>query len=293
MDIVVEDLEYVYSPRTPMELKALAGISLTIPAGTVLAILGMSGSGKTTLLKTLNGLLAPTSGKILIDGHDIREFGPELRKRVGLVFQQPERQVFENTVLNDISFVLNHFSDLSQKEIQKRVALAAEMVGLELDKLANRAPWTLSDGQKRLVAMAGIMTNDPEVLILDEPTVGLGPEAIQTIFRLIERLKKDKKRSVILVSHQIDAFVQQVDKIAVLDKGGLAACGTPAEVCEALGDNLSLRPLLPEPALLIYDLRRRGANIPPDEYNLRKLAQWLVRIMRKDTTIPANTRFRN
>jgi len=293
MDIIIEDLEYVYNPGTPMELKALQGISLTIPSGSVLAILGTSGSGKTTLLKTLNGLLTPTSGKVLIDGKDVRQFGAELRKRAGLVFQQPERQVFEKTVFEDISFVLRHFSDLSQEEIRKRVAMAAKLVGLDLDKLGNRTPWKLSVGEKRLVAMAGVMANDPDVLILDEPTIGLGPGAVETVLKLVERLKNDNKRTVILVSHQIDAFLQHVDKIAVLDIGRLAAFGTPAEVCEALGENFSLRPLLPEPALLIHDLRRWGVDVPTEEYDLRKLAKRIVGVIKQDSSACIRARSEN
>ncbi|MGC8905943.1 MAG: ATP-binding cassette domain-containing protein [Desulfomonilaceae bacterium] len=276
MDIVIEDLEYVYSPGTPMELKALQGVSLHIPAGSVLAILGASGSGKTTLLKNLNGLLLPTAGKILIDGKDIRDFGPELRKRAGLVCQQPERQVFEKTVFLDISFALRHFSAMSREEIHERVAAAANLVGLDLDAVGDRPPWTLSEGEKRQVAMAGVLANDPELLILDEPTIGLGPKSMETVLKLVERFRKDKSHTVIIVSHQIDAFLDCIDKIAVLDRGRLAAYGTPAEVCEILGANPAFRPLLPELALLIYDLRRSGVDLPPDEYNLRTLAKKII-----------------
>ncbi len=285
MDIVIEDLGYVYNPGTPLEQKALEGISITIPTGSVLAILGKSGSGKTTLLKTLNGLLVPTSGKILIDGQDVRKYGAELRKRIGLVLQQPERQVFEKTVFRDISFVLRHFTDMSDEEIRDRVAIAAKLVGLDLYKLRDRPPWTLSDGEKRLVAMAGVITNDPEILILDEPTIGLGPTAVETIVRMVQTLKYNSKRTVILVSHLIDPFIQLIDKIAVLDSGTLVAHGTPQQVCEILGDDLSLRLLLPEPALLIRDLRRMGIDIPTDEYNLRRLAERLVALIRQDAKI--------
>lgn len=281
MDIDIQDLHYVYNPGTPMELKALEGISLTIPTGCVVAVLGASGSGKTTLLKTLNGLLVPTAGKILVDGKDIRQFGAELRKRAGLVFQQPERQVFEKTVFEDISFVLRYFSDLSSEEIRQRVEIAAKLVGLDLDTLGNRAPWALSDGEKRRVAIAGIVANDPEVLILDEPTVGLGPESQAHVLNLVHRLKQDRTRTVIVVSHQIDAFLQYVDKIGILDRGILAAYGTPAEVCEALRENPTLRPLLPELTLLIHDLKHEGIDVPPDEYDLQTLAKIIVGLVKQ------------
>uniref|UniRef100_A0A7C4ASM1 ATP-binding cassette domain-containing protein n=1 Tax=Desulfomonile tiedjei TaxID=2358 RepID=A0A7C4ASM1_9BACT len=286
MDIVIEDLEYVYSPGTPMELKALQGVSLRIPAGSALAILGASGSGKTTLLKNLNGLLIPTAGHILIDGKDIRRFGPELRKRAGLVCQQPERQVFEKTVFLDISFALRHFSAMSHEEIRQRVAAAAQLVGLDLDAVGDRPPWTLSDGEKRRVAMAGVLANDPEILILDEPTIGLGPQSVETVLNLIEGFRRDKSHTVVIVSHQIDAFLEQIDKIAVLDRGTLAAYGTPAEVCEMLGENPALRPLLPELALLIHDLRRRGFDLPRDEYNLRTLAKEILGLSERSKPTP-------
>ncbi len=286
MDIVIEDLEYVYNPGTPTELKALDGISLTIPSGAALAILGASGSGKTTLLKNLNGLLLPTAGKILIDGKDIRQFGAELRKRAGLVCQQPERQVFEKTVFRDISFALRHFSTLSNGEINQRVAAAANLVGLDLDAIGDRSPWTLSDGEKRRVAMAGVLANDPQVLILDEPTVGLGPQSVETVLKLLERFRKERSRTVVIVSHQIDVFLEHIDTLAVLERGTLAAYGTPAKVCEILGDNPMLRPLLPELPLLIHDLRRRGFDVPPHEYNFHTLAKRILGLRERRTQTP-------
>lgn len=282
MEIIVEDLDYVYNPGTPLEIQALKNISFRIPSGTVLGILGAAASGKTTLLKILNGLLTPTAGRVLIAGQDIQTFKAGLRKRVGLVFQQPERQVFEKTVFRDISFVLKLFSDLSDEIIQERVRQASELVGLDIETLADRSPWTLSKGEMRLVAIAGVLANQPEVLILDEPTVGLGPESVINLVTLIRTMKTEKRQTVILVSHNMDPFLSDVDKLLVLDQGRLAAHGTPAEVCNIMGNDTNMRLLLPEIALLIHDLQREGIPVPTDSYSIPVLAQRLVALMNRE-----------
>ncbi|MDQ1240552.1 MAG: energy-coupling factor transport system ATP-binding protein [Thermodesulfobacteriota bacterium] len=282
MEIVIEDLDYVYNPGTPLEVQALRNISFDIPSGTILGILGAAASGKTTLLKILNGLLTPTAGRVLMAGRDIRTFKAGLRRKVGLVFQQPERQVFEKTVFRDISFVLKLFSDLPDAIIQERVRQASDLVGLDIETLAERSPWTLSKGEMRLTAIAGVLANQPEVLILDEPTVGLGPESVTKLVTLIRRMKTHKRQTVILVSHNMDPFLSDVDKILVLHQGCLAAHGTPAEVCNIIGNDPNMRLLLPEIALLIHDLQKQGIPVPADNYSIPVLARTLVALMNRE-----------
>lgn len=279
MEISVQGLDYAYNPGTPLEVWALRNVTFSLPSGNVVGILGASASGKTTLLKILNGLLTPTAGRVLIEGRDTRNFDAELRKKVGLVFQQPERQVFERTVFEDIAFVLKLFSELPERVIHERVLAASELVGLDIHTVAERSPWTLSTGEMRLVAIAGLLANEPEVLILDEPTVGLGPESISRLVELIRRMKTGKSRTVILVSHTMDPFLSDLDALLVLGKGRLAAYGTPGEVCRALGDDPEMRPLLPEIALLVHDLQREGAPIKADNYSIPILAQRLVDVV--------------
>lgn len=282
MEIVIEDLDYIYNPGTPLEVQALRNISLRIHSGTVLGILGVAASGKTTLLKILNGLLTPTAGRVLIAGRDIQTFKAGLRRKVGLVFQQPEKQIFEKTVFRDISFVLRLFSTLPDDIIRDRVRHASELLGLDIETLAERSPWSLSKGEMRLTAIAGVLANQPEILILDEPTVGLGAESVTNLVTLIRRMKTEKRQTVVLVSHNMDPFLSVVDNLLVLDKGRLAAHGTPAEVCNTIGNDPNMRLLMPEIALLIHDLQKEGIPISTDNYSIPTLARRLVALMNRD-----------
>jgi energy-coupling factor transport system ATP-binding protein len=268
LEIQVENLEYVYNPGTPLELKALSGIDFTLPAGKFLGILGGTGSGKTTLIRTLNGLLTPTSGRILLDGKDARKYGPGLRKKVGVVFQRPERQLFEETVYKDISFVLRRRTDLSQETVYERVRRTSEVLGLDLDKLGERSPINLSEAEKRKVAIAGILVNEPEALVLDEPAVGLDPPSIGNLLAVLERMKESRDKIVIVVSHDMEPFLHLLDFLMLLDKGKALAFGAPDDVCRSVGDYPTLRPLLPDLALLVYDLRCAGYDIPPNEFRI-------------------------
>lgn len=279
MEIRADHIEYVYNPGTPLELKALNDLSFTLPTGSVTGILGASGSGKTTLVRNLNGLLEPTNGSVLVDGIDTRAYGPELRRRVGLVFQRPERQLFEETVFKDISFVLRRFTKLSETEIFRRVEQASALVGLDINQIGSRSPMTLSDGERRKVAIAGILTNEPQVLILDEPAVGLDLPSVVNLVRLIQEIKQGGDRSVIIVSHDLDAFLTVLDTLIVLDQGRLAAFGSPMTVCAQLGDDPQIRPFLPEPALLLYDLHKNGFPVNRNEFRIQVLAQQLAGLL--------------
>jgi energy-coupling factor transport system ATP-binding protein len=278
VELLVQDLEYVYYRSTPLEVRALHGVSFSVPQGEVLGILGGTGSGKTTLIKNLNGLLFPTSGRVLVDGIDSRECGPELRRRIGLVFQRPERQLFEETVYRDISFVLRRFSSLTETQIRDRVGDACSLIGLDLGEIRDRSPLALSDGEKRKVAIAGILVNEPEVMILDEPAVGLDPPAIADLVRFIEEIKARGNRSVILVSHDIEYFLPVVDRLLVLRDGTAAAWGSPAEVCRDLSNDREMRALLPGLALLVHDLQEAGCPLEPSGYRVPDLIDQMLRL---------------
>jgi energy-coupling factor transport system ATP-binding protein len=276
LKIQVENLDYVYNPGTSLEIKALEAISFGLSTGTFVGILGGTGSGKTTLVKNLNGLLAPTRGRVLLDGTDIRSYGPGLRLRVGVVFQRPERQLFEETVFGDISFVLRRSSNLSIAEINNKVRNACELVGLNIDEIGQRSPMALSDGAKRKVAIAGILVNQPEVLILDEPAVGLDPPSLADLTRVLEEMKKSRDKTVVIVSHDMEPFLPLLDLMMVLKQGRIAALGLPSEVCEALENDPATRELLPELALLVHDLRKAGVPLAPDEFRIHILVERLV-----------------
>jgi energy-coupling factor transport system ATP-binding protein len=276
LKIQVENLDYVYNPGTPLEMKALEDLSFGLEAGTFLGILGGTGSGKTTLIKNLNGLFTPTRGRVLLDGRDVREYGPALRLKVGLAFQRPERQLFEETVFKDISFVLRRFSNLSEVEIGAKVRNACELLGLNIDEIEEQSPMALADGAKRKVAIAGILVNEPEVLILDEPAVGLDPPSLAALIRALEKIKEPHDRTVVIVSHDMEPFLPILDLLMVLKQGRIAAFGAPSEVCESLENNPDTRALLPELALLVHELRRAGVPLSQDEYRIPVLVERLA-----------------
>jgi energy-coupling factor transport system ATP-binding protein len=254
-------------------MKAIENISFGLAAGDFLGILGGTGSGKTTLIKNLNGLLTPTRGRVLLDGTDIRSFGPGLRLKVGAVFQRPERQLFEETVYADISFVLRRSSNVSEEKIRDEVQRASELVGLNIEEFGERPPLSLPDGAKRKVAIAGILVNKPEVLILDEPAVGLDPRSLADLIRTLEEMKNRRERTVVIVSHDMEPFLPILDLMMVLNQGRIAAFGSPSEVCETLADDPGTRELLPELALLIHSLRRAGVPLSRDEFRIPVLVE--------------------
>lgn len=278
MHITFDRVTHTYNKDTPLELTALSGISFDLPSDRSLGILGGTGSGKTTLIKLLNGLLYPTNGRVLIDGKDTRDYGSELALRVGVVFQRPERQLFEDTVFNDISFVLRRFSGLPQSEIREITWSAGRLMGLNLDHIGERHPESLSDSEKRKVAIAGILVNQPRVLVLDEPGVGLDPATVSDLVQLLGTMKASGERSVIIVSHDIGPFLPILDTLLVLNQGKRAAMGTPEEVCEELSEHIEMRSILPPIALLVHELRLAGFSIPFGEYRIPELAEEIARL---------------
>ena len=232
MSIKVTKLNHIYDKGMPTEQKALTDVSFEIADGELVGIIGHTGSGKSTLLQHLNGLLKASSGSIEIGGTDITRPGVsmvEIRKKVGLVFQYPEYQLFEVSVAKDVAYGPGNLG-LSQEEIDKRVREAIALVGLDYEKVKDRSPFELSGGQKRAVAIAGVVAMKPEVLILDEPTAGLDPRSHKDILRMIREVHEKTGNITILVSHNMGDVAEMADKVMVIDGGKLVVMGTPEEV---------------------------------------------------------------
>ncbi len=262
--IRVESLTHIYQRGTSLEKRALEEISFEVFEGECVAIIGETGSGKTTLIQHLNGLLKPTHGRIFIEGIDLSRSPlslAELRRRVGLVFQYPEHQIFEETVAKDISFVLRQGSTLTPMEIEEKVKAACLRVGMDYTIFHHRSPFELSSGEMRRVALAAALIQDPKILILDEPTVGLDSEGKQEILREIADLRRTKS-TVIIVSHMVDDLLNLVDRLIVLDRGKIHAVGTPAEVFATLFKEKKFLFLVPPVFLLLLELREEGWEIP-------------------------------
>ncbi|MBI5571495.1 MAG: ATP-binding cassette domain-containing protein [Desulfomonile tiedjei] len=276
MEIRVDKLTHWYNPGTSLQVSALEDVSFIVPAGKVLGILGGTGSGKTTLIKHLNGLLTPTQGRVLLDGKDVETYGPGLGRKVGVVLQRPERQLFDETVFRDISFVLRRFTALDQAEISLRVRRACELVGLDLEAVGDRSPHALSDGEKRKTAIAGVLVNEPDVLVLDEPAVGLDPPSMADVIRLLDGMKQAGDRTIVIVSHDMGPFLTLLDSLLVLNAGRVSAFGSPGEVCAGLSDDPVMRNYLPRLALLVHDLAERGFPVGLDAFTIETLAEQLV-----------------
>jgi energy-coupling factor transport system ATP-binding protein len=266
----------------PYESVALTDISFEIGKGEFVGIIGHTGSGKSTLIQHLNGLLKPKSGSIRIDGVDITGKDVkmrDIRRQIGLVFQYPEYQLFEETVHKDVAYGPLNLG-LTQEEADERVVEAIGLVGLSYDDIANRSPFELSGGQKRRVAIAGVIAMKPELLILDEPTAGLDPKAHADILEMIERIHEVQKNSIILVSHNMGDIARLSDKVLVMDRGKLALSGTPAEVFReaALLESLGLG--LPPSAFLMRELQSRGVPVPADILTIEAAEEELYRILK-------------
>ncbi len=263
MSIQAEHLTYIYNKGMAYETAALSDVSFTIQTGEFTGIIGHTGSGKSTLIQQLNGILKPDSGRILIDGVDITAKDvklSEIRKQVGLVFQYPEYQLFEETVSLDVAFGPLNLG-LEKEEAQKRVREAMELVGLSYERLKDRSPFELSGGQKRRAAIAGVIAMKPKVLILDEPTAGLDPKAHDDIIRMLEEIHRHEKNNIILVSHNMSDVAEAADRIIVMDRGRIAAMGTPQEVYQngKLIEAIGLE--LPDTMQLALQLEKRGIHL--------------------------------
>lgn len=238
MSISVKDLRYTYEPGMPGETVALDGVTFDVPDGTVLGVIGHTGSGKSTMLQHLNGLIKPDSGEIWIDDQCItggRVRMTEIRRRVGLVFQYPEYQLFEETVAKDVAFGPKNLG-LSEEETDERVREAIGLVGLDHEEIKDLSPFELSGGMKRRVAIAGVIAMRPKVLIFDEPTAGLDPQAHREILSMIRRIHEEMGIILIFVSHNMGDIAEMSDRVIVMSEGKISLEGTPEEVFSREGE---------------------------------------------------------
>ena len=282
MSIKIENLTHIYMPKTPFEKKALDDVNLYIEDGEFIALIGHTGSGKSTLIQHLNGLLEPSSGKIIVDDIDITEKGVKLsdiRKKVGLVFQYPEYQLFEETIEKDIAFGPTNLG-LGQEEILVRVKRAMEMVGLDYDKYKDVSPFELSGGQKRRVAIAGVIAMEPKVLILDEPTAGLDPKGREDILAQIKKLHDEYKMTIILVS--MEDVGKLAKRIVVMNHGKVALQGEPKDVFKEIDTLEEIGLGVPQVTYLMRELKRRGFNVSDEVFTVEQGKEELLKIFVND-----------
>ncbi len=267
--IRVENLTYTYNPGMPDATTALENVSFTVEEGDFVGIIGSTGSGKSTLISHMNGLNRPTEGKILIDGQDIWADPSKIRDvrfKVGLVFQYPEYQLFEETCYKDIAFGPKNMG-LDEKEIDRRVHEAAEFVGLD-KALLERSPFELSGGQKRRVAVAGVMAMEPRILVLDEPAAGLDPEGREQILSQVKEYHKKTGTTVLLVSHSMEDIANYADKVLVMDQKHIAMYDTVEKVFARADELLKIGLSVPQVTKIFLRLRQMGLDIPTDVYTV-------------------------
>lgn len=283
MSIEVNQVTYTYMPQTAFERTALSKITLTIEEGVLTAIAGHTGSGKSTLVQHLNGILRPTQGSVLVDGQDLSakdKTSITARRRVGMVFQYPEHQLFEETVEEDIAFGPKNLG-LSSEEIARRVRRAMELVRLDYDTYRERSPFQLSGGQKRRAAIAGVLAMEPKYLVLDEPTAGLDPRGRDDLLQRIVRLHREKKMTVIFVSHNMDDIARLADRVIFMHEGRVLLDGPPRE---AFREKLALKTAgleEPETVTLLEKLQQRGLAVNTDAFTAEETAQRIIRALRK------------
>ena len=283
MPIVIEHLNYVYMSGGPYETHALDDVSLTIGDGEFVGLIGHTGSGKSTLVQHLNGLLLPTSGTITVDGLNIADKATDrraIRRKVGLVFQYPENQLFEETVEKDIAFGPRNLG-LDEAEIDRRVRDAMRKVALDYDALHERSVFELSGGQMRRVAIAGVLAMEPRTLVLDEPCAGLDPRGREEILGLIRDLHRDTVATIVMVSHSMDDVASLAERVIVMNHGELVMDGAPRDVF-ACGEELRGMGLdVPQAVQLADKLRERGFDIPEGIYRIEEIKAEIEKIAAK------------
>ncbi|NLV92219.1 MAG: energy-coupling factor transporter ATPase [Firmicutes bacterium] len=265
MSIELRGVSYTYGLGTPLAHPALKDINLTIADGEIVGLIGHTGSGKSTLIQHLNGLLKPTKGQVLIDGVDISAKGVrlrEIRQRVGLVFQYPEHQLFEETVAADIAFGPKNLG-LEGEALEARVRKAMSQVHLNYEELRDRSPFELSGGQKRRVALAGVLAMEPKVLVLDEPSAGLDPKSRRDLLALVKELH-ESGLSIVFVTHNMSEVAMLAERLVVMHRGRIAMDGTPREIFSQ-GEKLAAMGLgVPEVTQIVRELRAGGITVPED-----------------------------
>ena len=283
MSIEVKGLTHIYSEGLPHESVALENVSFNVEDGQLVGVIGHTGSGKSTLVQHLNGLLRPKSGTIVVGDVDITADGVvmrDIRRKIGLVFQYPEYQLFEETVAKDVAFGPGNLG-LSQEETEQRVKEAIQMVGLDYDAVKNVSPFELSGGQKRRVAIAGVIAMKPEILILDEPTAGLNPKAHDDILAMVRAIHEQEKNIISLISHNMNDIAAMADKVIVMDRGQVAMDGTPAQVFSR-GEELKAMGLaLPDSMELVARLRRAGMDIDTSCLTMEQAADEIAKVLKR------------
>ena len=279
----LKNICYTYGVGTPFEKKAVNDVSFSVNKGELIGIIGHTGSGKSTLVQMLNGLMKPTSGQVLLDGVDIWDKPKEIRKirfKVGMVFQYPEYQLFEETVYKDIAFGPTN-KGLSAEEIDKEVRRAARFTGLK-DELLDKSPFDLSGGEKRRAAIAGVIAMDPDVLGLDEPTAGLDPMGRDVLLSQIVRYHKERQNTVLLVSHSMEDIARVADRIVVMNKSKLVMFDETQKVF-ARGDELEKIGLrIPQITKIMSQLRKRGVDVPEGILTVDSAVDYLLPLIKKE-----------
>lgn len=280
MPIIIENLTHTYMPGSVTQFTALYNINLTVADGEFFGIIGHTGSGKSTLILQLNGLIQPTSGRVIVDGFDMNEKKQRAagRKLVGMVFQYPDYQLFDSTVYDDICFGLKNLK-LPEEEIRTRAYEAMELVGLDTKQDAEKSPFELSGGKKRRAALAGIIAMRPKYLVMDEPMAGLDPSGRREVMKTIEGLRAELGCSVIMVSHSMEDVARSAERIAVLNNGKVYAVGTPTEIFSRTAELASIGLDTPATAQLVEKLRGMGCKIPDGLYTNEKFEKWLKEVL--------------
>ncbi len=284
--IEVKDLCFTYGINTPFEKKAVIDLNLSVNEGEVIGLIGHTGSGKSTFVQMLNGLIRPTSGKVFLNGEDIWEKPKEIRKirfKVGMVFQYPEYQLFDETVYKDISFgPIN--KGLSGKEVDETVRKAAKFVGLS-DELLNQSPFDLSGGEKRRAAIAGVIAMDPDVLVLDEPTAGLDPMGRNLLLSQIMQYHRERKNTIIIVSHSMEDIARIADRVMVINNGKLEMLDTPEKVFSEAERLEKMGLEVPQITKIMLALKEKGYDVPSGILTVEKAFLEVVNLLKKEGKI--------
>jgi energy-coupling factor transport system ATP-binding protein len=280
MLIEVKSVSHQYSQDDPTGY-ALKDINFSVAREEFVGLVGHTGSGKSTLVQSLNGLLKPTEGQIFIDGEEIttKDNLKEVRQKVGLVFQYPEQQLFEETVFADVAFGPRNL-ELSDSEVEERVAEALESVNLDYQVFKDKSPFRLSGGQQRRVAIAGILAMKPEVLILDEPIAGLDPKTREELMAEIVNLQQEQGVTIILISHRMEEIAQLADKVLVLDNGELVLQGSAGEVFTNRKFLQEIGLGIPQITEVAYDLKEKGWNLPEDIFSVGRAKEEILKVLR-------------
>ncbi len=282
MSIILDHVDYVYGGDTTLAVHALKDVNLVIPDGQFIGLIGHTGSGKSTLVQHLNGLIKPTGGNIYFNGEDIHAEGydkKKLRSKVGLVFQYPEHQLFEIDVFKDVCFGPKNLG-LSQKEAELRAYAALKQVGLQ-DEYFYQSPFDLSGGQKRRVAIAGVLAMKPDVLVLDEPTAGLDPRGRDEILDQVAKLKEETGITVILVSHSMEDVAKYVERIIVMNQGSVMYDDAPKEVFKHVKELEAVGLAAPQVTYIMQALRKNGMQVATDATTIGEAAREILRVLRE------------